>query len=46
MAYFRALAGAGRSEGAVAREIRLGSVEESAEIMGWLIAHARDQRLL
>jgi oligopeptidase B len=28
------------------RSRRLGSVEESAEIMGWLIAHARDQRLL
>ena len=28
------------------RSGRLGSVEESAEIMGWLIAHARDQRSL
>jgi oligopeptidase B len=28
------------------RSGRLGSVEESAEIMGWLIAHARDQGLL
>jgi len=27
------------------RSGRLGSVEESAEIMGWLIAHARDGRL-
>jgi hypothetical protein len=24
---------------------RLGSVEESADIMAWLIAHARDRRL-
>ncbi len=28
------------------RSGRLGSIEESAEIMGWLIAHARDSRLL
>jgi len=28
------------------RSGRLGSVEESADIMAWLIAHARDQRLL
>jgi len=27
------------------RSGRLGSIEESAEIMGWLIAHARDGRL-
>ncbi len=27
------------------RSGRLGSIEESAEIMGWLIAHARDERL-
>jgi oligopeptidase B len=27
------------------RSSRLGSIEESAEIMGWLIAHARDGRL-
>jgi oligopeptidase B len=27
------------------RSGRLGSVEQSAEIMGWLIAHARDRRL-
>jgi len=28
------------------RSGRLGSVEESADIMAWLIAHARDRRLL
>ena len=27
------------------RSGRLGSIEQSAEIMGWLIAHARDRRL-
>jgi len=27
------------------RSGRLGSIEESAEIMGWLIAHANDERL-
>jgi protease II len=27
------------------RSGRLGSIEESAEIMGWLIAHARDRHL-
>ena len=27
------------------RSGRLGSIEQSAEIMGWLIAHARNRRL-
>jgi oligopeptidase B len=27
------------------RSGRFGSIEQSAEIMGWLIAHARDRRL-
>jgi protease II len=27
------------------RSGRLGSIEQSAEIMAWLIAHARDRRL-
>jgi protease II len=31
--------------GHVGRSGRLGSIEESAEIMAWLIAHAHDGRL-
>jgi oligopeptidase B len=33
------------SAGHDGRSGRLSSIEESAEIMGWLIAHARDARL-